>query len=179
MTSCLDITACPNDKRMYNVPCRFSAGMNVYVCNVNTCANVDGRHDCCAYNISDCLVLESSLYLPTVQPTVAINENACNPQLCQTKYSADKCYWYESMQTDNLCKENNNEYCCSQNRADCCITNKTGAYIVFGSIAGIIILTMSAYYWHYYVKKSHKKIEPAKEATEVEPQDRYKMINNL
>jgi hypothetical protein len=72
----------------------------------------------------------------------------------------DKCYWYEKLQIDNLCVENNNEYCCSQNRADCCMTNKTGAYIVFGCIAGIIII---AAYYLYYVKKSRHKIVPIKE----------------
>ena len=85
----------------------------------------------------------------------------------------DKCYWYESLRTDNLCGENNNEYCCSQNRVDCCTTNKTGAYIVFGSIAGIIIIF--AYYW-YFIRKSHHKIVPLKE---VESQDRYNTLNKL
>jgi hypothetical protein len=41
------------------------------------------------------------------------------------------------------------------------MTNKTGAYIVFGCIAGIIIIIL-AYYW-YYVKKPHHKIVPIKE----------------
>jgi len=39
------------------------------------------------------------------------------------------------------------------------MTNKTGAYIVFGCIAGIIII--AAYYW-YYVKKSYNKVVPTK-----------------
>jgi hypothetical protein len=42
------------------------------------------------------------------------------------------------------------------------MTNKTGAYIVFGSIAGTMIIIIFAYYW-YYVKKSYNKIVPAKE----------------
>jgi H+/gluconate symporter-like permease len=42
------------------------------------------------------------------------------------------------------------------------MTNKTGAYIVFGSIAGIMIMIIVAYYW-YYVKKSYNKIVPTKE----------------
>jgi hypothetical protein len=40
------------------------------------------------------------------------------------------------------------------------MTNKTGAYIVFGCIAGIIII--AAYYW-YYVKKSNHKVVPTNE----------------
>jgi hypothetical protein len=40
------------------------------------------------------------------------------------------------------------------------MTNKTGAYIVFGCIAGIMIIF--AYYW-YYVKNSRHKIVPIKE----------------
>jgi hypothetical protein len=39
------------------------------------------------------------------------------------------------------------------------MTNKTGAYIVFGCIAGIIIIIIVAYY-RYYVKKPHHKIVP-------------------
>jgi H+/gluconate symporter-like permease len=42
------------------------------------------------------------------------------------------------------------------------MTNKTGAYIVFGCIAGIMIIIIFAYYW-YYVKKSHNKIVPTNE----------------
>jgi hypothetical protein len=39
------------------------------------------------------------------------------------------------------------------------MTNKTGAYIVFGCIAAIIIIVA---YYRYYVKKSHTKIMPEK-----------------
>jgi len=41
------------------------------------------------------------------------------------------------------------------------MTNKTGAYIVFGCIAGIIII---AAYYRYYVKKSYNKVVPTKYA---------------
>jgi CO dehydrogenase/acetyl-CoA synthase alpha subunit len=40
------------------------------------------------------------------------------------------------------------------------MTNKTGAYIVFGCIAGIIIIV--GCYW-YCIKKSHTKVVPIKE----------------
>jgi H+/gluconate symporter-like permease len=39
------------------------------------------------------------------------------------------------------------------------MTNKTGAYIVFGCIAGIITMIIVAYYW-YYVKKPRHKVVP-------------------
>ena len=55
-----------------------------------------------------------------------------------------------------MCVENNKEYCCFQNRAECCSTNQTDAFIVFGSIAGFIMVIL-AYYWH----KRHRKIVPA------------------
>jgi H+/gluconate symporter-like permease len=42
------------------------------------------------------------------------------------------------------------------------MTNKTGAYIVFGCIAGIIVMIIAAYYW-YYVKKPQRKIVPTNE----------------
>jgi F0F1-type ATP synthase membrane subunit a len=49
------------------------------------------------------------------------------------------------------------------------MTNKTRAYIVFGSIAGIIIIMIIvAYYW-YYVKKSHTKVVPEKYVPIKEP----------
>jgi len=157
MTTCLDINTCPNDK-MYNVVCNFSIGINHYACNPQTtCMRSDGTYDCCAKYIVGCLVDASSLLVPTTQPSILISATDCN----QTCNKIGKCYWYESLRTDNLCVENNNEYCCSQNRADCCMTNKTGAYIVFGCIAGIIIIIV-AYYW-YRVKKPHHKVVPTTE----------------
>ena len=172
-TTCLDTNACPGDK-MYNVICKFSVGIDNYACNPNTtCMRTDGNYDCCAKNIVSCIVHAESLLVPTIQPS-PMREPACN-QMCANGYKLDKCYWYESLRTDNLCKENNNEYCCSQNRGDCCTTNQTGAYIVFGSIAFIMTILAIA----YYVKKSRTKIAPAKEATAVEPPDRYAIINNL
>jgi hypothetical protein len=171
MTTCLDTNICPN--KMYNVICNFSIGFNHYACNSKTtCMREDGRYDCCATNIVSCIVDASSLRVPTIQPSIAISETHCD-KICNTESKIDKCYWYESLRTDNLCVENNNEYCCSENRADCCTTNKTGAYIVFGSIAGIIIIF--ACYW-YFIRKSYHKITPV---NEVESPDRYKTINNL
>lgn len=176
-TTCLDTNVCPGDK-MYNVMCNFSIGQDEYACNPKTtCMHQDGKYDCCAKNIVSCVVYAASLRVPTIQPSIAITTTYCN-QMCNNGNKIDKCYWYERMRTDKLCGENNNEYCCSPNRADCCATNKTGAYIVFGSIAGIMMIIAIAYYWHY-VKKSHTKIEPAKEATELESPDRYTIINNL
>ena len=168
MTTCLDANTCPN--KMYNVICNFSIGFNHYACNSKTtCMRADGIYDCCATNIVSCVVDASTLLEPTIQPSIAISETNCD-KMCK---KIDKCYWYESLRTDNLCVENNNEYCCSHNRADCCSTNKTDVYIVFGSIAGIMIIF--AYYW-YFVKKSHDKIEPTKE---VESLERYKMVIKL
>jgi hypothetical protein len=168
MTTCLDGNTCPN--KMYNVTCNFSIGFNHYACNSKTtCMRTDGRYDCCATNIVSCVVDASTLLAPTIQPSIAISETNCD-KMCK---KIDKCYWYESLRIDNLCVENNSEYCCSHNRADCCSTNKTDVFIVFGSIAGIMIIF--AYYW-YFVKKSHDKIEPTKE---VESLERYKMVIKL
>jgi hypothetical protein len=158
MTTCLNTNTCPNDK-MYDVICNFSIGINHYACNPQTtCMRADGTYDCCAKNIVSCIVDALSLREPTIQPSILISASGCN----QTCNKINKCYWYESLRTDNLCVENNNEYCCSLNRADCCMTNKTGAYIVFSSIAGIIIMIIFVYYW-YYVKKSHTKVVPTNE----------------
>ena len=174
MTTCLDTNACPN--KMYNVICNFSIGINEYACNSKTtCMRSDGKYDCCAANIVSCIVDASSLRVPTIQPSIAISETNCD-KMCNDESKIDKCYWYESLRTDKLCVKNNNEYCCSQNRADCCSTNKTDAYIVFGSIAGIMI--MIAYYL-YFIKKSQDKIEPVKDANKVVSLDRYKMVVNL
>ena len=174
MTTCLDTNVCPNI--MYNVICNFSIGINEYACNSKTtCMRSDGKYDCCATNIVSCVVDAASLRVPTIQPSVAISETICD-KMCNTGSKIDKCYWYETLRTDNFCGENNNEYCCSQNRADCCRTNKTDAYIVFGSIAGIMIIF--AYYW-YCLKNSHHKIVPIKDIVEVESQDKYKTINKL
>jgi hypothetical protein len=169
MTTCLDTNVCPNI--MYNVICNFSIGINEYACNrKTTCMRSDGKYDCCATNIVSCVVDAASLRVPTIQPSIAKSETNCD-KMCQ---KIDKCYWYENMRTDNLCGDNNNEYCCSQNRADCCRTNTTDAYIVFGSIAGIMIIF--AYYW-YCLKNSHHKIVPTTDT--VESQDKYKTLNKL
>ena len=172
MTTCLDTNVCTNI--MYNVICNFSIGINEYACNrKTTCMRSDGKYDCCATNIVSCVVDAASLRVPTIQPSVAISETICD-KMCSSGSKIDKCYWYENMRTDNLCGENNNEYCCSQNRADCCRTNTTDAYIVFGSIAGIMIIF--AYYW-YCLKNSHHKIVPTTDT--VESQDKYKTLNKL
>ena len=169
MTTCLDTNICPNI--MYNVICNFSIGINEYACNSKTtCMRSDGKYDCCATNIVSCVVDAASLRVPTIQPSIAISETICD-KMCK---KIDKCYWYETLRTDNFCGENNNEYCCSQNRADCCRTNTTDAYIVFGSIAGIMIIF--AYYW-YCLKNSHHKIVPTTDT--VESQDKYKTLNKL
>ena len=174
MSTCLDTNACPN--KMYNVICNFSIGINEYACNSKTtCMRADGRYDCCATNIVSCVVDAASLRVPTIQPSIAISETDCD-KMCNSESKIDKCYWYESLRTDNLCVENNKEYCCSHNRADCCSANKTDTYIVFGCIAGIIIIF--AYYW-YFIKKSQDKIEPTKDSTKVESPERYKMIIRL
>lgn len=156
MTSCLDITTCPNNK-MYNVICNFSIGIdNEYACNPHTtCMRADGIYDCCGDHIVECIVYASSLRIPTIQPSIIISETNCNEK-CN---KIDTCDWYEKLRTDNLCVENNNEYCCFQNKEDCCMINKTAIYIVFGCIVGLIIMIISAYYW-YYIKKSHNKIVP-------------------
>jgi len=171
MTTCLDTNVCPNI--MYNVICNFSIGINEYACNhKTTCMREDGKYDCCATNIVSCIVDAASLRVPTIQPSIAKSETNCD-KICITGSKIDKCYWYESLRTDNLCGDNNNEYCCYQNRADCCRANKTDAYIVFGSIAGIMIIF--AYYW-YFIRKSYHKIVPEQE---VESPDKYKTLNKL
>ena len=166
MTTCLDPNTCPGDK-LYDIRCNFITNYlennYEYVCNPHTtCMLADGIYDCCGGNIVECIVYVSSLQIPTFQPTIQpsilISETNCNEK-CN---KIDKCYWYERLRTDNLCVENNNEYCCSQNRADCCMTNKTGAYIVFGCIVGIIVMIIAAYYW-YYIKKPQRKIVPTNE----------------
>ena len=158
-TTCLDPNVCPNDK-MYNVICNFSIGMDEYACNPQTtCMRADGTYDCCANHIVRCIVDAASLRVPTIQPSMPIMTTACN-QMCNSGSKIDTCYWYENMRTENLCVENNKEYCCFKNRSECCSTNQTDVFIVFGSIAGIIVIL--AFYW-YYVKKSHHKVVPIEE----------------
>ena len=155
MATCLDPNTCPNDK-MYNVVCNFSIGINHYACNPQTvCMRADGKYDCCAKHIVNCIVEASSLRVPTIQPSILIMATTCN-EICNTGSKIDKCYWYENMRTEKMCVENNKEYCCFKNRTECCSTNQTGAFIVFGSIAGFIMVILS-YYWY----KRHRKIVPA------------------
>ena len=165
MTTCLDINTCPTNK-LYDIRCNFITnylGINYeYTCNPHTtCMRANKKYDCCGNHIVDCIVYVSSLHEPTIQPSVvpivAMNKTICN-KMCS---KIDKCYWYEKLQTDNLCVENNNVYCCSHNRKDCCRTNKTDTYIiVFGSIACIMIIFT---YYMYYIKKKYHKITPTQE----------------
>lgn len=139
--SCLIHTACPVDKQIYNVPCSFSIGFNQYVRNkITTCVNAENSCDCCAYNIADCLIMKSSLYTPTIQPTILINDNQCSKSRCQSKYNTRHCYWYENINNDIVCIDNDKQYCCTENRADCCYTNKMPVYIAFGSTFVVIFM---------------------------------------
>lgn len=164
MTTCLDISTCPNNK-LYDIICNFSTHYlgndYTYACNPQTtCMRTDGIYDCCGYHIVDCIVDAASLRVPTIQPSVVvINRTICD-KICSAGSKIDTCSWYETMRTDNLCGENHHEYCCSHNRADCCKTNQTDVYIVFGCIAGIMIIV--AYYW-YYIKHTFHKIQPTQE----------------
>jgi hypothetical protein len=165
MTTCLDTTTCPNDK-MYNVICNFSIGYNEYLCNPQTtCMRADGRYDCCSKNIVDCVIDASSLQMPTIQPTISSSDISCNQQ-CQPEYRIDKCHWYESMQVNTNCNDENDNYCCSHKRADCCRTNTTDVYIVIGCITGIMIL----YAFYKYVIAYSAKVMPSPPTTTLPPE---------
>jgi hypothetical protein len=161
MTTCLDINACPNDK-MYNVLCNFKYGIDEYACNPKTtCMRADGKYDCCGKNIVTCVVDAASLRVPTIQPTISVNDIPCDEQ-CKPEYRIDTCHWYESKQINIICNDENDNYCCSQHRSDCCKTNTTDAYIVFGCIAGIMVL----FAFYRYAIRINTKIIPSKpEAT--------------
>jgi len=118
MTTCLNITTCPNDK-LYDIRCNFITnylGNNYeYACNPDTtCMRTDGIYDCCGGHIVECIVYASSLRIPTFQPTtqpsIIVSETNCN--------------------------EN-----CTTNKTAVYI------YILFGCIAGIMISIIFAYYW--------------------------------
>ena len=164
MTTCL---TCPTD-RMYNVVCNFSIGINHYACNPQTtCLNSDGTYDCCAKNIVTCIVYASSLLVPTVQPSAAINVNACSAQGCRLKYSADKCYWYESLNSDIICSEAGTEYCCGQERSDCCQTSKTAAVVTFSSVACLLLIFLC---YRYFARRYSKIIPVA-----IDQHDKYEL----
>jgi hypothetical protein len=166
MTTCLDINTCQNNK-LYNIRCNFITNYlgtdYAYVCNPHTtCMRADGTYDCCGDDIVECIVDASLLRVPTIQPSVAINNDTNCDKMCSSGNKIDTCSWYETLRPDNLCGENNHDYCCSHNsRADCCRTNNTDAYIVFGSIAGIMMIIF-AYYW-YCIKNTYHKIKPTQE----------------
>lgn len=158
---------------MYNVVCNFSIGINDYACNPQTtCVNSDGTHDCCAKNIVSCIVYASSLLVPTVQPSASINDNACNAQHCATKYSAGQCYWYENMNNNVLCSEDNIKYCCSHNsRADCCQASKTVVIVAFSCFAFLLTIFLC----YKYIMRSYGKIIPFNLKPGIEPLDKYQL----
>lgn len=171
MTTCLDLATCPESDRLYNIVCNFSYNYKNYICNsLTSCTRTDGTTDCCASNIADCITVASSLRTPTTQPTTTNSVILCN-QLCNAEYRIDTCYWYEDTNFNVFCNENNDNYCCSQHREDCCRTNKTEVYIVFGSIAGILMLI--ALYW--YVFRYHIKIMPLNNDNIVNTPEKYQI----
>jgi hypothetical protein len=110
--------------------------------------------------------------VPTVQPSASINDNACNAQLCATKYSAGQCYWYESLRTDNMCVENNNEYCCSHNsRADCCQASKTATVVTFSSVACLLTIFLCYRYFARY----YSKVIPVNLEMVLDQHDKYEL----
>lgn len=176
MTSCIDTTSCPVEKQIHNVPCRFSSGLMLYVCNdITTCLNTSGRRDCCAYNVKDCFILESLLHVPTVQPTLFVRIDACSSQICPAKYNTNKCYWYESINSSLLCSENNNKYCCSQNRSDCCQNSKSATIIVFSVVACLAVLFII----YRHVTNYYSKIIPIKTDNSVESHGKYQITTSV
>jgi hypothetical protein len=176
MTSCLDGTACPLDKRNYRVPCRFSLGFNLYVCRpINTCVNIDNSCDCCAYNVADCFILESALHVPTFQPTVSTSNDRCSQSSCHSKYNTNQCYLYESVNTDIVCNDNDKQYCCTELRADCCYTSHYATVVTFICIMTILVV----YIVYRTIVESHNKILPVKIETPTHLPGKYTVVANV
>jgi len=157
VTSCLDLNNCPVENQLYNIICDFQISGQHYICNIsNTCTRTDGKMDCCAYNIYDCIVNSNSLTSPTIQPTLSYENALCNNNGCNNKdHTNKKCYWYESVKSELYCADGQgNDVCCSANRADCCLVRLENVYIAFGCS----IIFIFAIIGYVYCKKP--KIAP-------------------
>lgn len=157
VTSCLDLNNCPVENRRFDVICDFQIGYQHYICNMsNTCTRTDGKMDCCASNIADCIVNANSIPTPTIQPTLSYNDVLCNKNGCNNKdHTNKKCYWYESIKSELYCADGQgNNVCCSVNRQECCIVHLENVYIAFGCS----IIFIFAIIGYVYCKKP--KIAP-------------------
>ena len=158
MNTCIDTNTCPEDKIFYNMVCNRYFGFIQYSCNsATTCMRANGNYDCCSRNDNfiDCIIL-TSLLVPTVEPTVLINDLSCNHMCGDTKQKIDTCYWFERLRIDTLCIEDNSQFCCYENRIECCYTNPRDAFIAVGCIFVVII----ALIYYYTVREQPKKVIP-------------------
>ena len=174
MTTCIDTNLCPEEKIMYDVVCNFYFGFTHYSCNsATTCTRSTGKYDCCSYskNLFDCIVTTSSLQVPTIGPTVFNYDLSCD-HICDNQQRIDTCYWYESIRFDTMCFENNNKFCCSQNRNDCCYTSTRDAIIVFGCITSILIALM----FYFTVREQRKKIMSIQDINRIAMFDKYVVV---
>ena len=157
VTSCLDLNNCPVENRLYDIVCHFQRSGQQYMCNMsNACTRTDGKIDCCASNIADCIVNANSIPSPTIQPTLSYNNVLCNKNGCNNKDHTNKtCYWYESIKSELYCADGQgNDVCCSANRADCCLVQFENVYITFGCLTAIVVVIIA----YVYCKKP--KIAP-------------------
>jgi len=149
--SCFDLTTCSTNQTFNRINCNFTIGYVEYICNPTiTCQRIDNLYDCCASNISDCIIerLQFQL-LPTTSPIILPNVASDCDTTCNIAPSTNNCYWYESQNLDISCISKDNKYCCPHSRDDCCQTSMTYMYVTFGSL--FILFTLCVYYkWFVY-----------------------------
>lgn len=150
--SCLDETICVYNEPFERINCNFTIGYLHYMCNhINTCKRSDNLYDCCASDITDCVIetLDVNL-LPTIQPSIASSITSLCMTTCNIMPSANKCYWYESQNMDISCIENN-KYCCSHIRNECCQTTGIYIYIVIGLLFFVMMLMIGMVGYRYTI----------------------------
>jgi len=158
--SCLDLNTCGRDQVYYNINCNFSIGYTRYMCNnIYTCQRNSGMYDCCASNITDCIVeLLDVRLIPTIEPSVNnIQIDLCY-DICYSMPSSSNCYWYEKQNHEVSCLNNDDKYCCSHSHLECCQPLMVYAYIIFGAIMVIPFICI----WYRYSVLMYTRILPIK-----------------
>ena len=159
MVDCLENMNCPIENQHNAVLCEFWVDNIEYKCNPETtCIRDDGAYACCAEDIISC-TMSNEVESPTFHPTtIGIYPNSCL-QTCDSKYEIEECQWYESINNDNACYDDQNILtCCTHIRSDCCPFRKEGFNNIITVLVVVCILVCILVYYAVYITNKYNKI---------------------
>jgi len=158
--SCFDLITCPNAQIFERINCNFTIRYIHYICNpINTCKRNDNLYDCCASNISNCIIEQFDFQTsPTIKPTILTNVESECENTCNIAPRTNQCYWFENQNLNISCINKHGNFCCSHERNECCQVNIIQTYIIFGSV---ILILLFCIFYKYFVY-SYTRVIPEK-----------------